>query len=86
MVRDDFAPSRREIVAKLLARGVARGEIPKDVDIDLVSEIVAGATWYCVLVGATPLTDKHAVRLAERIMSGAIRGGAAKHKAGSQSR
>jgi hypothetical protein len=47
MVRDDFGPSRREIVAKLLARGVARGEIAKDVDIDLVTEIVAGASWYC---------------------------------------
>jgi hypothetical protein len=72
MVRSEFAPSRRQIVANLLARGVERGEIPKDVDIDLVSEIVAGATWYCVLVGSAPLTDKHAIRLAERIISGAI--------------
>jgi len=71
-VRNDFAPSRRQIVANLLARGVERGEIPNDVDIDLVSEIVAGATWYCVLVGSAPLTDKHAIRLTERIISGVI--------------
>lgn len=70
IVRNDFAPSRRQIVTTLLERGVARGEIAADVDIELVSEIVAGATWYCVLVGSAPLTDKHASRLAERIFAG----------------
>jgi AcrR family transcriptional regulator len=74
IVRNDFAPSRRQIVANLLARGVERGEIPKEVDIDLVSEIVAGATWYSVLVGSAPLTDNHAIRLTERIISGVMPG------------
>jgi AcrR family transcriptional regulator len=72
MVRNDFAPSRRQIVANLLARGVERGEIPKHIDVDLVSELVAGATWYYVLVGTSPLTDRQAIRLSEQIMFGVI--------------
>lgn len=72
IVRNDFAPSRRQIIATLLDRGAKRGEIPADVDIDLVSEIVAGAVWYCVLVGSAPLTDSHALRLTERIFAGVI--------------
>jgi AcrR family transcriptional regulator len=72
MVRNDFAPSRRQIVANLLARGVDRGEIPKDIDLDLVSEVVAGATWYSVLAGSAPLTDRHAIRLTEQIMFGVL--------------
>ncbi len=72
IVRNDFAPSRRQIITALLARGAARGEIPKDVDIELVSEIVAGATWYAVLVGSSLLTDSHAVRLTERIFAGVL--------------
>lgn len=74
IVRNDFAPSRRQIITTLLERGVERGEISRGVNIDLVSEIVAGATWYSVLVGSAPLTDNHAARLAERIFAGVIPG------------
>jgi len=72
IVRNDFAPSRRQVIMNLLERGVARNEISPDVNIELVSEVVAGATWYCVLVGSGPLTDKHADLLTERILAGVV--------------
>lgn len=74
IVRNEFAPSRRRIVANLITRGVERGEISEDLDVDLVSEIVAGASWYCVLVGSGSLTDSRAVRLTEQIMAGVTPG------------
>jgi len=72
VVRNDFAPSRRQIILTILERAVKRGEIPKGVDIDIVSEVVAGASWYCVLVGSGQLTDRHAVRLTETILAGLL--------------
>ena len=72
VVRNDFAPSRRQIILTILERAVSRGEIPKGVDIDTVSEVVAGASWYCVLVGSGQLTDRHAIRLTETILAGLL--------------
>lgn len=72
VVRNDFAPSRRQIILTILERAVKRGEIPKGVDIDIVSEVVAGASWYCVLVGSGQLTDRHAIRLTETILAGLL--------------
>ena len=70
IVRNEFAPSRRQIILTILERAARRGEIPKDVDLDLLSEAVAGASWYCVLVGSAPLTDRHASRLINTIIRG----------------
>lgn len=72
VVRNDFAPSRRQIILTILERAALRGEIPAGVDIDIVSEVVAGASWYCVLVGSGQLTDRHAVRLTETILAGLL--------------
>lgn len=89
IVKNDFAPSRRNIVRQLLERGVARGEIDPQVDLDLVTEIVAGATWLNVLVGTSALTDRHATQLTERVLVGVLSRGdgksptaAAKKRAG----
>lgn len=70
IVRNEFAPSRRHIILAILERGAKRGDIPPDVDLELVSEIIAGAVWYNVLVGTGDLTDKHASRLIDRIVRG----------------
>lgn len=72
VVRNDFAPSRRQIILTILERAVRRGEIPSSVDMDILSEVIAGASWYCVLVGSGQLSDRHAVRLVETILAGLI--------------
>jgi AcrR family transcriptional regulator len=72
IVRNDFSPSRRRIILTVLERAAARGEIPGSVDIETLSEIVAGASWYCLLVGSGQLTDRHAVRIVETIFAGLL--------------
>jgi len=74
IVRNEFAPSRRQIILTLLERGARRGEISKDIDLDLLSEAIAGAVWGCVLVGSAPLTDRHASRLIDTIIRGIYSG------------
>lgn len=70
IVRNEFAPSRRHVILAILERAAARGEIPREVDLQLVSEIVAGAVWYNQLVGTGDLTDSHASRIVDRIVRG----------------
>jgi len=70
LVRTVFVPSRRQVTLRILERAAQRGEIPGDVDLNLVSEIITGAVWYHVLAGAGPLTDTHAIRLVESIVRG----------------
>lgn len=70
IVRNEFAPSRRDVILAMLERGARRGDIPPDVDLGLVSEIIAGAVWYNLLVGSGDLSDNHAIRLMDRIVRG----------------
>ena len=70
IVRNEFAPSRRHVVLAILERAASRGEISPEVDLQLVSEIVAGAVWYNQLVGTGDLTDSHASRIVDRIVRG----------------
>ena len=72
IVRNEFAPSRRHIFLNTLARGVERGEIPPGTDLELLSEILAGAMWYNVLVGSGPLSDQHATKITEAVLSGFV--------------
>lgn len=72
-VRNDFAPSRRHVFLHLLERGVERGEIAAGTDIDLISEVLAGAMWYCVLVGSGQLTDRHATKITEAVLAGFVK-------------
>ena len=72
IVRNDFAPSRRHIIMHLLERGADRGEIARDVDLELLSEVLAGASWYCILVGSGQLTDRHATRIVETVLKGFV--------------
>ena len=68
--RNEFAPSRRHIILAILERAAKRGELKKDVDLELLSEAIAGASWYCLLVGSAALTDRHATRLINTITRG----------------
>lgn len=71
-MRNEFVPSQRQVILQILKRG----EIRPETDINLVSEIIASATWYCVLVGSTPLTDRHATRMITTIVDGVLANGA----------
>ncbi|UWE10322.1 TetR/AcrR family transcriptional regulator [Actinacidiphila bryophytorum] len=52
---DQFIEDRRTLVRDLLERGVRRGEIAPDTDLDLSVDVLFGVFWYRVLTGDRPL-------------------------------
>src|SRR4051812_41195407 len=52
----EFADRRREITRAVLRRAIKRGEIRRDVDIDLVIDALGGATTFRLLQGHAPLS------------------------------
>ncbi|MFD7002858.1 TetR/AcrR family transcriptional regulator [Streptomyces mirabilis] len=64
--REAFLYRKRENIAAALRRGIQRGDLPHDLDIDLVQDIWAGTILYRRLMTGSPLdTDlaEHLVRL-----------------------
>lgn len=68
--RERFVEGRREAVRKLLYRGVERGELRPDLDLDLVVDAVYGPMWYRLLVGHAPLDEGFADDLVSELMMG----------------
>jgi AcrR family transcriptional regulator len=70
IVRNEFVPSRTRITLTILERAAKRGDIRKDIDLGLASEIVSGAVWFYVLAGKELLNDKEANRLVKTLVRG----------------
>lgn len=66
----DWVNGRREVVAVLLRRGVSRGELAADVDLDHAVDLVFGPFWYRLLVEHAPLDPADAPAHAARLLSG----------------
>ncbi|WP_067811800.1 TetR/AcrR family transcriptional regulator [Actinomadura kijaniata] len=67
---DTFFHPRRATTAAALRRGVARGDIRPDADIDLLLDMLASTTYYRVLFGHLPVTPDLAGDVVSVIMSG----------------
>ncbi|OBF11634.1 TetR/AcrR family transcriptional regulator [Mycobacterium sp. ACS4331] len=59
---------RKQEMAELLQRGVARGEVRADVPVDIVRELGQSVLWHRLLVTGDPLDDDLAVRLVDDIL------------------
>lgn len=70
IVRAQFAPSRRHVTLVILRRAVKRGEIPSNLNLEVVSELITGAVWFCLLVGDGALTARRGGQLVKTIMAG----------------
>ncbi len=70
IVRTQFVPSRREVTLAILNRALKRGEIPADLNLDVVSELITAAVWFHILVGNGPLRAPRAKQLLATIMTG----------------
>ncbi|MFO0723364.1 MAG: TetR/AcrR family transcriptional regulator [Myxococcota bacterium] len=56
--RERFVARRRDTLRKLLERGVERGQLRPDLDLELVMDLLFGVFWYRLLVGQrVPLSD-----------------------------
>ena len=52
--REEFLGARRRVLRAVLARGVDRGDLPTDLDAELVVDMLAGtAFWRAVVMGRT---------------------------------
>ncbi len=54
----------------LVQRAIQRGEIPPDVDSDVVLDLLFGSAYHRLLQGHRPLTDQFARRVVDLIVAG----------------
>jgi AcrR family transcriptional regulator len=64
--------ARREEVARVMARGVARGELRPDADVDVATELLVGPVYFRLIFGGS-LEDDFASRVAEVVYRGFAR-------------
>jgi AcrR family transcriptional regulator len=68
--RNQMIRPRRSAVTQILRRAADRGELPADLDIDLLLDVYAGAVFYRVLVSGEPVTDLLAEQLVSLLLDG----------------
>jgi AcrR family transcriptional regulator len=69
-VREGFLKSRRTALAAVLERGVKRGDLRRDLDLELALDVLAGPLFYRLLVTGGPIDDKLADGVTELILRG----------------
>jgi AcrR family transcriptional regulator len=68
--RNQLIRPRRSAVVEVLRRAVASGDLPQDVDTDLLLDVYAGAVFYRVLISGEPVTDLLAEQLVGLLLDG----------------
>lgn len=66
--REAFLAERRAGCAELVWRGMARGDLPADTDVELFLDALAGTVFYRQLVSGVPITDMLPVRLVDLLL------------------
>lgn len=90
--RERFLRPRRAEAYKTLRRGIERGELPKDLDLDLVLDILYGAIYMRFLIRHDELNENYIREVCRRVLGEAasngsrmIRGSARKQRVGGSS-
>ncbi|MGH2707867.1 MAG: TetR/AcrR family transcriptional regulator [Actinomycetota bacterium] len=65
---NEFWSSRRKVMFEVLERGTARGEIPEDIDHELVNEFILGPIYHRFLVSRLPLTPDRADYVVDHVL------------------
>lgn len=66
-MRAIFIDSRRSALREILLKGIARGELAPEVDIELTIDLIYGPMWYRLLIEHAPLNQGLARQIAEII-------------------
>ena len=69
-VRDGFLLARRVALAEVLRRGVERGDLRPDLDVELALDLLGGPLFYRLLVTGGPLDEEFAEGVADLILRG----------------
>lgn len=72
-MRDVFVQRRRANVRALVQKGLGRGELPAETDVELVCDFVFGTMWYRLMFDHAPLDEAAAKQLASAAMAVALR-------------
>lgn len=73
--RDRFMMPRRHEAYEILRRGVTRGELAEDLDMDLTLDSLYGAVYMRFLIRQTGLTEEFVDEIVTLVMEGAARNG-----------
>ena len=72
-IRDGFLAQRRAALRAVLDRGVARGDLRADLDVELALDVLGGALFYRLLITGGPIDADLAEGVAELILRGFAR-------------
>lgn len=70
VVRDGFLARRRSALTEVLRRGVERGDLRPDLDLELVLDVLGGPLFYRLLITGGPIDEHLAAGVAELILRG----------------
>jgi AcrR family transcriptional regulator len=68
-----FARKRRQLTRQVLERAVARGQLRRGTDVDLVIDVIGGATTFRLLQGHAPLSKRFTDDLIDLVLTGCQR-------------
>ncbi len=71
--RERFLKPRRAEAYSTLRRGIVRGELPENLDLDLVLDALYGPIYMRFLIGHDTLTPEFVDRLCDLVLDGAMR-------------
>jgi AcrR family transcriptional regulator len=80
-VRDGFLAGRRAALMHVLRRGIERGELRSDLDLEFALDVFGGPLFYRLLITGGPIDERLAEAVAELILRGFAPDGSAPHKA-----
>ena len=79
-VRDGFLAGRRAALAHVLRRGIERGDLRSDLDLEFALDVFGGPLCYRLLITGGPIDEQLAEAVAELILRGFAPDGSAPHK------
>ena len=79
-VRDGFLAGRRAALAHVLRRGIERGDLRSDLDLEFALDVFGGPLFYRLLITGGPIDEQLAEAVAELILRGFAPDGSARHK------
>lgn len=69
--RATFLDDRRAAMRAILARGVSRGELPEDSDLELLGDVGSALLWHRLSISAAPISDDLPERIVNQFFSAA---------------
>jgi AcrR family transcriptional regulator len=69
-VRDRFLAGRRAALREVLGRGIERGDLADNLDVELALDVLAGPLFYRLLVTGGPIDEELAEGVADLILRG----------------